>query len=145
MNIRFVFAVLPLLPLFPSFLGACKSSDSEDEPRTRLEKVDHLSAHGEYEKALIEAEAYHREHPQDPEGELQYRRASAAVMLDQARQLCFQEKNLEALERVREARAIVPDEEVIADWEAKLLGKLASIHANHGDEFFASTNLEGAR
>ena len=91
------------------------------------------------------ADAFHREHPESVEGERQWRRAQAAVMLDQARKLCFAEKNDEALARVREARVIEPNEPVLADWELKLLRKLSSIHAAFGDEYFASSNLEAAR
>ena len=139
MKIRHAWLILPLS------LVACQSDGARADYAGSLKAVDELSAHGNYEEALIAAQAFHQAHPDDPEGDRQFRRAKAAVMLDRARQLCFVEKNLEALELVREAQKVEPEESVIADWEQKLLGKLAMIHTRNGDEFFASTNLEGAR
>lgn len=139
MKIRSSWLALPL------FLVACKSEGDNPEYAGSLKAVDELSAHGRYEDSLVAAQAYHQAHPDDPEGERQFRRAKAAVMLETARKLCFAEKNLEALEMVREAKKVEPEESVIADWEQKLLLKLAALHARNGDEYFASTNLEGAR
>jgi len=124
---------------------ACQSSDREPAPVDLLMEVDQLSAHGRYEEALAVAQDFHEKHPDHVEGERQYRRAKAAVMLDQARELCFLEKNDEALQCVRQARALEPEERVLADWERKLLQKLCSIHTEQGNESFASTNLEAAR
>jgi tetratricopeptide (TPR) repeat protein len=139
MNFRLVCASFVL------FAAACQSSSGDGKPIDRLSEVDRLSAHGEYAEALVVAEAYHRNHPDDEAGERQYRRARAAVMLDQARALCFADKNLEALEQVRQAMLIEPDESVIADWELKLTRKLAYLAAAAGDEQFASSDLDGAR
>jgi tetratricopeptide (TPR) repeat protein len=139
MNFRLVCASFVL------FATACQSSSGDGKPIDRLSEVDRLSAHGEYAEALVVAEAYHRNHPDDEAGERQYRRARAAVMLDQARALCFADKNLEALEQVRQAMLIEPDESVIADWELKLTRKLAYLAAAAGDEQFASSDLDGAR
>ncbi|HUR29274.1 MAG TPA: hypothetical protein VM509_13890, partial [Planctomycetota bacterium] len=139
MKIRTPWLALPLL------LVACKSGDDRPEHAGTLKAVDELSAHGRYEDSLVAAQAFHQAHPDDPEGERQFRRAKAAVMLETARRLCFAEKNVEALEMVREAKRIEPGETVISDWEQKMLLKLASLHTRNGDEFFASTNLEGAR
>lgn len=125
--------------------SACQSLSREPTPIDRLHEVDQLSAHGRYEEALAMAREYHEQHPESVEGERQFRRAQAAVLLDQARELCFQEKNVEALERVRVARSIEPEERVLADWERKMLLKLAELHTARGDEHWASTNLDAAR
>lgn len=126
-------------------LFACNSSGSNPESPDGLKSVDDLSAHGRYPEALIAAESFHQAHPGDAEGDRQFRRAKAAVMLQQARDLCFAEKNLEALEMVRSAKVVEPEEKVIADWEQKMLAKLAMIHTRNGDEDFASSNLDSAR
>ncbi|MEO6708255.1 MAG: hypothetical protein ABI054_00410 [Planctomycetota bacterium] len=139
MKIRFASLAIPL------FLAACHSGGSNPEYASSLTAVDELSAHGRYSEALLAAEAYHQAHPGDAEGDRQLRRAKAAVMLEEARRLCFADKNLEALELVREAKKVEPEEAVIVDWERKMLLKLAMLHTRNGDEFFASTNLDGAR
>ena len=125
--------------------AACNSSGSGSESAGSLASVDDLSAHGHYSQALLAAETFHQAHPSDAEGERQFRRAKAAVMLEQARLLCFADKDIEALDLVREAKLVEPGEPVIIDWEHKMLAKLAMIHTRNADEFFASTNLEGAR
>ncbi len=127
------------------FLAACQSDVANRQYAGSLKSIDDLSAQGHYPEALLAAEAFHQANPDDKEGERQFRRAKAAVMLEQAREMCFAEKNLEALAVVREAKKIEPDEPVIGDWEHKLLTKLSMLHTRNGDEFFASTNLEGAR
>lgn len=139
MNLRHTLLLLPIV------LGACRSGLDAPESADDLRTIDGLSAAGRHEDALIAAEAYRQNHPDDPEGLVQFRRAKAAVMLQQARQACFAEKNLEALEMTREALKIAPDEPVLAHWELKLERKLAQIHAANGDEFFASSSLDAAR
>ncbi|HTF90672.1 MAG TPA: hypothetical protein VK843_19795 [Planctomycetota bacterium] len=139
MKIRFASLAIPL------FLAACHTGETNPEYSSSLAAVDDLSAHGRYSEALLAAEAFNQAHPGDAEGERQLRRAKAAVMLEQARMLCFADKNLEALELVREAKKVEPEEPVIVDWENKMQGKLAMIHTRDGDEFFASSNLDAAR
>lgn len=144
MKFRFAHALLPLT-FAPLVLGACRTADKGPEAQDRLRAIDELSAKGRYEDALAQAEIYSQKHPGDAEAERQLRRAKAAVMLEKARVLCFKEKNLEALNLIREAQKIEPGEKTIDDWELKMRRKLADIHSNNGDEFFASSNLEAAR
>ena len=136
MKIRLAYAALPLV------FVACQSAEPRPDDPARLRTVDELSAQGRYEEALLAAEAYHQSRPDDPEGEREWRRAKAAVLLEQARVLCFKEQNQEALELIRQARQIEPEEKVIVDWEQKMQRKLAEKHSVNGDEFFSSSNMK---
>lgn len=138
----------PALCLLLVPLAACQAfgpDPAAGSEASSVERVEAFSRQGQHAEAVLAAEAYHAEHPDDPEGARQLRRAKAAMMLDQARRLCFDDKDNEALLLVRQALEEEPDERVLQEWERKLLTKLAGVHTAHGDEFFATTDLDAAR
>ncbi len=141
MKIRLALVAFPLVALA---LVGCRSANSS-ESNASLMAVDEYSAQGRHTEALLAAESYRQSYPDDPRALGTLQRAKAAVMLEQAREDCFAERNVEALALIRQAREIEPNERVLEDWERKLKLKLANIHSDRGDEFNALRSLEAAR
>lgn len=133
---------LPVLSgLLPAmFLAACAAQEQQVEA-----DVPSLVAHGRFAEALRVAQARASEHPDDPVAEEQYRLASVAVLLEQGRRACFEDRDEEALGYVRAAREIAPGDRVVEAWHEKMLVKLADRARFQAIEAHAGDNLELAK
>jgi tetratricopeptide (TPR) repeat protein len=137
MNLRRLAFALPL-----ALLAGCRAAPQGSE---HPGDVNHLVMHGDYGPAVELAEREARENPRDEAAAERYRLASVALLLEQARRACFEDRDEFALEKVRAALAIAPDLEVVQNWSEKLLTKLADRHIDEAREWYAQYNLEAAR
>lgn len=130
-------------PLFLSatlFLAACAGSS---ELRVR-EEVEYKINHAEYKAALVEAAAYHDEHPGNENARALHLRARTAFLLDRGRELSFLDRDDEALVVFREILRESPNSEQGQQWVTKTENKLGKHWTHIGLELHAADNLPGA-
>lgn len=120
--------------------AACQSNVRQSS----LDQVNDLITHGEYEDAVRYSALLAEEFPDDEEAQRLHRLASVAWHLDVARTLTFDDRDEEALERLREAQRIAPDAEVIQSWIDKTYRKLATYWLDNALEMHAEEKLEAA-
>jgi len=111
----------------------------------KTQSVGWLVDHGLYDEALRTASADLEADPGSAEASFQHRRASIAWYLDQARRMTFAGDDEDALEMVKLALELEPDNHVVKSWELKALRKLGTTYLNVAQELHSADKLREAR
>ena len=119
--------------------GACATTASEAAHDTAW-----LIAHGRFEEAVRYAAEQCEAHPDEPQFERSWRRATVALLLDQGRDLSFEDRDLEALDKFRAAQELEPDVPQTQNWIDATLDKLALHWTTTAQEWHSKNSLEQA-
>ncbi len=95
------------------------------EKSSQSETINRLVVHGHYQKALVKAQAWQAAEPDNEAAVEAWKGTTIAVLLDEGRQLTFDDDDMRALLVFEQAAALDPDSEQVAGWLAKAHRKLA--------------------
>lgn len=142
MNLVPHFARRPLGPALcvTGLLVACASQG----PVADDDLVDVLVQRGQYQEAVREAKKRCDAAPDDQRAREIWRLASVALLLDAGRRLSFQDRDLEALAKFDEARAIGGDVPEVEQWRKATMAKLTDQWIQKAYEFHNSDDLAEA-
>lgn len=121
-------------------LCSCAST-ADKEP---VHDVRWMIAHGQYQRAVQMAADAHAANPGDDKATLDWRMATVALLLDEGRKFSFEDRDLEALEKFRQAKEIAPEIDKTQNWIDATLDKLATRWTNTAQEWHSKNNLEQA-
>jgi len=119
--------------------GACTTTSTEAPHDPAW-----LIAHGHFQEAVRISAQQHEAHPDEPQFERAWRRATVALLLDQGRKLTFEDRDLEALDKFRAAQEIEPELPQTQNWIDATLDKLATHWTTTAQEWHSKNNLEQA-
>jgi hypothetical protein len=122
-------------------LAACASTAGPKEE----DEVLFLIEHRRYTEAVRVSEERARKAPDDPKAQADYRLASVALLLEQCRRACFENRDDEALVFAQQARELAPGDRIVEGWHLKLMNKLADRARGQAIEAHAADNLELAK
>jgi tetratricopeptide (TPR) repeat protein len=114
-------------------LGGCATTE-----KTARVEVNDLVAHGNYGEAVRVAKAAADKRPDDPAAVELHRQATIAYLINEGRQLTFEDKDVEALDAFEQACTLDPESQEARSWFEKTRQKLAwgwhqlavELHAN---------------
>ncbi|MFT5287691.1 MAG: tetratricopeptide (TPR) repeat protein [Planctomycetota bacterium] len=128
----------PSLLLSLLALGACHSGDY-DGPT-----VPDLVANAEYERAVRIGAQLFEEAPDDESAEANYRAASVALLIERARRATFDDRDDEAMEHLKQATEIDPDNPAVKTWHLKTSRKLSNLWLDRALSFTGRGDLVNA-
>ena len=129
-------STLSRLALALALCAGCASSGPEEAAEVR-----DLVNHGQFDKAVREADKLRRENPGKQAFEDLHRDATVAWLLDRGRKETFADEDTEALATFREAQEIDPESAEVASWIDKTIRKLSRTWLERGLELHASGKL----
>ena len=130
------------MPIRPSaalllLAAGCASTVSKTE-------IDQKLRQGDFRGAVEGAAARVEANPGDAEAVEAHRQATVMLLLDEGRQLTFQDRDEDALDRFYGARELDPGSKLVSDWIAKTREKLAVRWLDVAYELLASDELGAA-